>query len=126
MQRDDFQAAASTAQREYHAEVAAIIRTRPLAEWVSHFATADVCVAEVNTLAEALADPQLRHRDMVVAVDDPALPGAVQPGIPIKLSATPGAIRSPARRAGADNEAVLAALGRTPEQIAALRAGGAI
>ena len=126
MQRDDFQCTASATQRRHHAEVAAIIRTRPLAEWVSHFAAADVCVAEVNTLAEALADPQLRHRGMIVAVDDPSLPAAVQPGIPIKLSATPGTIRTPARPAGADNDTVLAALGRTPEAIAELRGAGAI
>lgn len=54
----------------------------------------------------------------------PYLP--VQSGIPIKLSATPGTIRTPARPAGADNDTVLAALGRTPEAIAGLQAAGAI
>lgn len=41
-------------------------RTRPLAEWVAWFEPMDVCFAPVNTLPEALADPQVVARNAVL------------------------------------------------------------
>ncbi|HEX8728142.1 MAG TPA: CoA transferase, partial [Ktedonobacterales bacterium] len=43
-------------------ELAAIFRTRTRDEWVTALSDADVCLGPVNTLAEALADPQLRFQ----------------------------------------------------------------
>jgi crotonobetainyl-CoA:carnitine CoA-transferase CaiB-like acyl-CoA transferase len=60
----------------------------------------------VHNVAEALVDPQVRHREMVVAVD-----GYQGIGIPIKLGRTPGSVRSGPRERGGDTRAVLAGLG---------------
>ncbi|TDR90070.1 CaiB/BaiF CoA transferase family protein [Enterovirga rhinocerotis] len=46
--------------------LAETFRTRPLAEWVSWFEPLDVCFAPVNTLPEALADPQVEARGAVL------------------------------------------------------------
>lgn len=126
MQTDDFQSAANASQRAARDEVAAVMRTRTRDEWVEHFKTADVCVGEVNSLAEAVDDEHLRARNMIVPVDDPRLVGGVQPGIPIRLSETPGQIRSCPPVPGADSEAILRKLGRSESEIAELRANGVI
>lgn len=126
MRTDDFQRSPSAAQREAKREIEAIMRTRTLAEWVAFFAASDVCVGEVNGLAEAVNDPQLRHREMILPAHDPLQPGATQPGIAIKLGATPGSIRSRPPTPGEHTDQVLRELGRSPADIAALRAAGAV
>jgi crotonobetainyl-CoA:carnitine CoA-transferase CaiB-like acyl-CoA transferase len=69
----------------------------------------------VHHVGEALTDPQVRHREMVVERDD--YRGI---GIPIKLGRTPGNVRSTPREQGADTRRILASLGCSEEQITAL------
>lgn len=69
----------------------------------------------VNTVGEALHDPQVVHRQMVVE-----LPGYRGVGIPVKLGRTPGAVRTAPVEQGADTKAVLAELGYSPSAIATL------
>lgn len=126
MRTDDFQSPVSVGSGAAKREVEAIMRTRTRDEWVAFFARTDVCVGEVNGLAEAIADPQLRHREMIVPVGDSRVPSGVQPGIPVKLSATPGKIRTAPPVAGEHTADILAELGRTPMQIEALRTAGVI
>ena len=45
-------------------------RTKPAAEWVTLFNAASIPVALVKSVPEALADPQVRHRDMVITLRD--------------------------------------------------------
>ncbi len=44
-------------------------KTRPLDAWIDWFGSLDVCFAPVNTMPEALDDPQLVHRGFVLADD---------------------------------------------------------
>ena len=126
MRHADFAAPPTAAQQKARRELVAVMRTRTLAEWKTLFADIDVCIGEVNDIGEALADPQLRARGMVVARDDPRVPGASQPGIAIKLSDTPGRIRTPPPVPGADTDAVLRGLGYDATAIAGLRDDGVI
>lgn len=65
---------------------------------------------QVRSLAEALADPQLAARDMVVGLDHPRL-GAIRAlGNPIKLSRTPAVIDRPPPALGEHTGEVLAEL----------------
>jgi crotonobetainyl-CoA:carnitine CoA-transferase CaiB-like acyl-CoA transferase len=96
----------------------ATFRTRPLAEWRVELAEVPFCFGPVNTVEEALADPQVRHRGMVIAHAD----GTRGPGTPVKLSATPASVRTPPPRFGEHTEAVLAGLGFDAGAIARLRA----
>lgn len=66
----------------------------------------------LHDVAEALSDPQVLHRDMVVDLD-----GYRATGIPIKLDETPGSVRTPPRPLGADTRTVLAALGYQPDEV---------
>ncbi|MBA3741381.1 CoA transferase [Sporichthya sp.] len=81
---------------------------------------AGVPAAMVNEVPEVLDLPQVRHRNMVVELDD--YRGI---GIPIALTRTPGRVRSVPALRGADTEAVLARLGYEAAQIEDLIAAGA-
>jgi crotonobetainyl-CoA:carnitine CoA-transferase CaiB-like acyl-CoA transferase len=126
MHGSDFHQPPSAGQRAAKAELDALMRTRTLAEWEEVLAGADVCIGAVNGFAEAVADPQLRHRQMLLPLGDPRQPEALQPGIAIKLGATPGTIRSLPARTGEHTAAVLRELGYPDAEIDALRAAGAI
>jgi crotonobetainyl-CoA:carnitine CoA-transferase CaiB-like acyl-CoA transferase len=75
----------------------------------------------VNDVGEALNLPQVRHREMVVERD-----GYRGVGLPVKLSGSPGSVRFGPRKRGADADDVLAELGLTENQVAGLRAAGAL
>jgi crotonobetainyl-CoA:carnitine CoA-transferase CaiB-like acyl-CoA transferase len=99
----------------------ATFRTKTLAEWTAELAPLDVCFAPVATLDEVFADPQLRHRDMVVEMTTPAGPVRFF-GPPLRLSDTPASIRTPPAALGAHTDEVLGALGLAAAEIARLRA----
>jgi crotonobetainyl-CoA:carnitine CoA-transferase CaiB-like acyl-CoA transferase len=70
----------------------------------------DVIVGPVNDYAEVFADPQVLHNEMVVETDHASGPLRVT-GVPVKLSATPGAVRRPPPALGEHTAEVLAELG---------------
>jgi crotonobetainyl-CoA:carnitine CoA-transferase CaiB-like acyl-CoA transferase len=98
-----------------------IFRTRTRDEWLEILEQTDVCVAPVNTLDEVLADPQVLHRRMVVDIDSPTVGKVKQVGISVKLSETPGEIRSLAPFLGQHTEEVLTDLGYSMDRIAEMR-----
>ncbi len=98
---------------------------KTLAEWVHELADKDICFGPVNTLEETFADPQVRHRQMIVEMDSAQGPTLVT-GTPIKLSETPGALRTPPPAFGEHTAAVLASLGYSDAEIAQLRSAGVI
>jgi len=97
-------------------------RTRTMAEWVAELADLDICFGPVATIGEALEDPHVRHRGMVVEGPD----GRRTLGNPVKLSATPPALRTAPPAFGAHTDAVLGALGYTPGDVAGLRERGVV
>ncbi len=102
------------------------MRTRPAAEWIERLKVAGIPCGGVRDLAQVFADPQLIERAMVVALDHP-LAGAIrQLGVPIKMSGTPGAVRTPPPALGQHTEAILGELGMSGPEIARLRADGAV
>jgi crotonobetainyl-CoA:carnitine CoA-transferase CaiB-like acyl-CoA transferase len=100
-------------------------RTKTMAEWVAELGGKDICFGPVNRLDETFADPQVRHRNMVVEMPSAGGPTLII-GTPIKLSDTPAALRTPPPKFGEHTDAVLAALGFTAVQAAALRAAGVV
>lgn len=94
--------------------VAAAIKTRPYAEWAEIFESADVPYGRACTSDEAFDNPQVRHNEMVVELDDPELGTTRQMGLPIKLSRTPGRIKGPRAVESRTPDEVLAGLESSP------------
>src|SRR5262245_29428620 len=102
-------------------QLRAKFRERTMAEWVDLLADKDICFGPVASVAEMLADPQVRHRRMVVELE-----GRRTLGNPIKLTSTPPELRAPAPRLGEHTDVELARLGYSAVDIAGLRERGVI
>jgi len=103
----------------------AAFREKTLAAWMAELGGLDICVGPVSTLDDVYADPQVRHRGMIVEVDGPFGPQRV-PASPIRLSDTPPSLRTPPPVFGGDSDAVLASLGFAAADVARLRGEGIV
>jgi formyl-CoA transferase/CoA:oxalate CoA-transferase len=88
-------------------------------EWVERLSAHEVPVAPVQSVAEALAMPQVQARDMVVQLEHPAYGAYRAVGNPIKISGSGPQPLAPAPTAGQDTREVLGALGLSPDLVAA-------
>ena len=84
-----------------------IFATRSTAHWVEKLSSVRVPCAPVNRFSEALSDPQVRHRQMVVEISHPEGGTVEVPGNPIKLSADSDETYSPPPLLGEHTDAVL-------------------
>jgi crotonobetainyl-CoA:carnitine CoA-transferase CaiB-like acyl-CoA transferase len=101
--------------------LATAIAAEDLQHWMKVFAAADVPVVPVNESADALDDPQLQSRTEWLPADQ----GTVTMKTPIHAQPAPAApLTAPA--VGSDSAAVLAELGLTGDEIAALEAAGVV
>ncbi|MEM9358021.1 MAG: CoA transferase, partial [Pseudomonadota bacterium] len=75
--------------------VTEVMLTRTAADWSSDFEANDIPFARSQTSDDGMDDQQVRHNDMVVALNDPELGEIQQMGVPVKLSATPGKVPHP-------------------------------
>ncbi len=82
---------------------------------------AEVTVAPVYTIADALEDAHFREREIVPEVEDANLGKIPMHAVVPRLSRTPGAWRMPAPRLGEHTDAVLAEAGLDADAIAAVR-----
>lgn len=106
--------------------LAARLLERPRAQWLEALTAAGVPCGSVRDVGEVLGDPQLAARDMIAHLEHAAA-GAIRTlGVPIKLSDTPGAVRTPPPQLGEHTDAVLRDLGFAAEEIARLRATGTV
>ena len=86
----------------------------------------DICVGKVYLFDELDSNPQIKHRGMIVEIEDAALGKIKQVGAPFKLSETPPQIRQSTAKYGQHTEEVLLSLGYTREEIDYLRQLGVI
>ena len=108
------------------AEIADIFVTKTRDEWWQFFKDKETCFGPVKYLNETFSDPQVLHRRMVVEMEHPKVGRVRQIGLPIKLSDTPGEIRSLGVPNGADTEGILRELGYDAGEIEVLLSSGVV
>ena len=108
------------------AQLQAIFLQRTRDDWLAYLADKNVCIGPVNTAAEVFADPQVQHRQMLLAHRTAAGAVVQQTGIALKLSDTTGSVRHLGPRLGQHTDEVLAALGYGQEDRERLRAHGIV
>ena len=105
-----------------------VIARRSCADWLSDLEARQVPCGPINGIDEVFADPQVLARGMKIAMDHPFATDPIDLiGSPFKLSETPVAHRHAPPTLGQHTDAVLRDwLDLPPEEIAALRAAGAV
>jgi alpha-methylacyl-CoA racemase len=93
-----------------------VFKQRTQAEWAAVFEGTDACVAPVLTLGEAASHPHNLARGTFTQVGD-----VVQPAPAPRFERTPAARPAPPPVPGSGTGGVLAEIGLTPAEIAALR-----
>jgi crotonobetainyl-CoA:carnitine CoA-transferase CaiB-like acyl-CoA transferase len=111
---------------EIDAAVAAWIGARSRDEVIAAFEQAEAAVGPVYDAVEILVDPQLAALGAIADVPDEDLGRVLMSNVVARLSETPGEIRWAGRAHGADTAEVLAEVGIADDELAALRAEGAV
>ena len=106
---------------EARERLAETFATRTRDEWSAVFEGSDACVAPVLDFGEAPRHPHNLARQNFFERD-----GVTQPAPAPRFGRTPSAVGRPPPEPGADTEEVLAELGLSAGEMAALRAGGVI
>nr|MBF0681499.1 CoA transferase [Pseudomonas sp.] len=86
--------------------IQSVLHTAGRGEWISRLEAAGVPVAAINSIPEALAEPQVQAIDMLRPVGDE---GFMLAGLPLSFDSVRPAVTRPAPRLGEDNDTYLAA-----------------
>jgi crotonobetainyl-CoA:carnitine CoA-transferase CaiB-like acyl-CoA transferase len=112
--------------------LAALIRSRPRAEWLAALEREGVPCGPIHDIAQLFADPQVEARGLQIAIPDgdaaaadtPSLPGVASP---MRFSETPIRYEHPPPRLGQHTDEVLRdELGMAADELRRLRAAGII
>jgi crotonobetainyl-CoA:carnitine CoA-transferase CaiB-like acyl-CoA transferase len=109
-----------------HAEVQQIFAGRTRAEWAAFADEHDCCVEPVLEVEEALESELVRAREMVIEFEQPGAGLVRGLGMPVKLSRTPGRVRSGGPALGEHTEQVLREAGYGEDDVATLLESGAV
>jgi CoA:oxalate CoA-transferase len=103
------------------------LATQSTAHWLERLRRHRVPAGPVNTISQAMADPQVLHRNMIVDLEHPGGERRKGPGNPVKLSRSGEEVFAPAPLLGSDTEGVLRdILGYDAPRIRELRDRGVI
>jgi len=113
---------------EKHEMIASKLKSKTAQEWEDYFQGKHVPATRVREMHEALADPHLKHRRVLHRHE--SVPGVGKPvTVPLaafKFAHDGPSIERPPARLGEHTDAVLASVGYTAAEIAALHKGKAI
>ncbi|RZI50272.1 CoA transferase [Aeribacillus pallidus] len=94
-----------------------IFKRKARDEWVDMLESAKIPCGPVNKLSDILNDAHIKEREMVVEMEHPSLGILKMLGVPVKLSRTPGRIKTVPPAQGEHSETVLKQMGYSEEEI---------
>jgi formyl-CoA transferase/CoA:oxalate CoA-transferase len=101
--------------------------TRTYEEWEPRLLAQGIPMGAINTIPQVVEHPQVIARGALVEMDHPRAGTVRMVGAPVRLSETPGSVRTPAPLLGEHTDAVLRdLLGLEAAEIDTLRAAGVI
>ena len=104
-----------------------VFLTRAYEEWEPLLLAQGIPMGAINNIAQVVDHPQVIARGALVETSHPRAGKVRMVGAPVRLSATPGSVRTPAPMLGEHTDAVLRdLLGLDADAIATLRVAGAI
>lgn len=92
-------------------------KTNTVDYWYKALTEAGVPCGPINNIERITADEQIKSRNMIVEIEHPVAGLTHLPGLPIKMSRTPGSIHDPAPVLGADRENILKTIGYSESEI---------
>ena len=107
-------------------EIEAALAARTVDDWLNSFLDAGVPAGPILDYSQSLADPHTLARRMVQHLEHPVEGTVPALGIPAKLSATPGSLRTAAPLLGEHTEEVLRDVGYQQETIDQLLSNGSV
>jgi crotonobetainyl-CoA:carnitine CoA-transferase CaiB-like acyl-CoA transferase len=116
----------SRARADINAAIAQDTAKKPSAHWVDLLESVGIPCGPIYTIDQAFADPQVRHLGMAAPVDHPRLGPTHMVASPLNISGVDKAIRSTAPVRPESTDEVLASVGYSESEIAAMRASGAV
>jgi crotonobetainyl-CoA:carnitine CoA-transferase CaiB-like acyl-CoA transferase len=106
--------------------IAGSLRAKTSREWFEIMVAAGLPCGPVYSIKDAFADPQVRELRLARAVTHPRLGEIELVAQPCEMTGFDRAIRTATPELGEHNDEILASLGYQPEEIAKLKAAGAI
>jgi formyl-CoA transferase/CoA:oxalate CoA-transferase len=97
----------------------AIFDKAPASEWLSRLTAEDIPTSAIQTVGEALNDPQALARGLVVEIKHPTLEMVRSIANPVRLSSTPVVYRLPPPLLGEHSVEILQSLAYSSEEIVA-------
>lgn len=104
-----------------------IMSQRATDDWIDALGTIGVPCGPINAMDKVVTHPQVQAREMITRVAHQITGEVEVPGVPIKLSETPGSVDAPAPSLGEHTAEVLTGLLKMdPDEVEALRQDGII
>jgi crotonobetainyl-CoA:carnitine CoA-transferase CaiB-like acyl-CoA transferase len=103
-----------------------VLATRGSNAWAEEMSRLGIPSGAINTIDQALAHPQVQARDMVLTVQHPTAGPVRMSGSPIKMTSHRAAAYRPPPLLGQHTDEVLAELGYSTADVAAMRRDGVV
>ncbi len=110
----------SAARKEINAAISEVTRTKPSAHWIELFEGAGIPCGPINSIDQVFADPQVKHLGLATPVEHPRLGRFEIVASPVNIEGVSKAVRSATPEKGEHTASVLAGLGYSEAEIAAV------